>query len=161
MKDFTDQDIERIEALIEAHDDAAIRADLAELHPADIAELFQHLNLKQAEWVFDLIEDTEKKADVLMELDEEDRKKLLEGMDPEQISHFIDLLDTDGLIFHRPVYDGFPYTEIPDIILFPVYCHYSRIRGYYHLVEEVFFQIPYAFFCTFREFFAKAVNAPF
>ena len=33
-----------------------------------------------------------------MELDEEDRKKLLEGMDPEQISHFIDLLDTDDAV---------------------------------------------------------------
>ena len=33
-----------------------------------------------------------------MELDEEDRKKLLEGMDPEQIGHFIDLLDTDDAV---------------------------------------------------------------
>lgn len=33
-----------------------------------------------------------------MELDEEDRKKLLENMDPEQIGHFIDLLDTDDAV---------------------------------------------------------------
>lgn len=65
-----------------------------------------------------------------------------------------------GFFFHRPVYDGFRYTEISDIILFPVYGHYSRICGYYRLVEEVFFQFPYAFFCIFREFPAKAVNAP-
>ncbi|MDE7466145.1 MAG: magnesium transporter [Muribaculaceae bacterium] len=98
MKEFTDQDIERIESLIDNHDDDAIRAELAELHPADIAELFQSLNLKQAEKVFNLIADREQQADVLMELDEEDRKKLLSGMDPEQISHFIDLLDTDDAV---------------------------------------------------------------
>jgi len=98
VKEFTDQDIERIENLIEEHNEEAIKAELAELHPADIAELFQSLNLRQAEWVFGLIENKDQQADVLMELDEEDRKKLLEGMDPEQISHFIDLLDTDDAV---------------------------------------------------------------
>jgi len=68
------------------------------MHPADIAELFQHLDLRQAEWVFELIPNSEEKADILMELDEEDRKKILEGMDPEQIGHYIDLLDTDDSV---------------------------------------------------------------
>lgn len=98
MKDFTEADIERIENIIESQDREAAQQEVRELHPADIAELFQSLNLKQAEWLFNLIEDKEKKADVLMELDEEDRKKLLEGMDPEQIGHFIDLLDTDDAV---------------------------------------------------------------
>lgn len=98
MKDFTDQDIERIEALIDEGNTRAIKEELAPLHPADIAELFKSLNLSQSELVFSLIEDKEQKADVLMELDEEDRKQLLEGMDPEQIGHYIDLLDTDDAV---------------------------------------------------------------
>ena len=98
MKEFTDPDIERIKELTENADTAKARAELRELHPADIAELFRELNLKEAEWLFDLIDDKEQKADVLMELDEEDRKKLLEDMDPEQIGHFIDLLDTDDAV---------------------------------------------------------------
>ncbi|MDE6836560.1 MAG: magnesium transporter, partial [Muribaculaceae bacterium] len=98
MKEFTDQDIERIEHNIEEHNEEEIKEDLSELHPADIAELFQSLDLKQAEKVFDLIEDKETQADVLMELDEEDRKKLLEGMAPGEIGHFIDLLDTDDAV---------------------------------------------------------------
>ena len=98
MKEFTDQDIERIEQQIEEHNEEAIKQELADLHPADIAELFQSLDLRQAEWVFNNIENKDQQADVLMELDEEDRKKLLEGMDPEQISHFIDLLDTDDAV---------------------------------------------------------------
>ncbi len=98
MRDFTETDIERIEQIIDSQDREAAQQEVKEMHPADIAELFQWLNLKQAEWLFNLIEDKEKKADVLMELDEEDRKKLLEGMDPEQIGHFIDLLDTDDAV---------------------------------------------------------------
>ncbi len=98
MRDFTENDIERIEQIIDSQDREAAQQEVKEMHPADIAELFQSLNLKQAEWLFNLIEDKEKKADVLMELDEEDRKKLLEGMDPEQIGHYIDLLDTDDAV---------------------------------------------------------------
>ncbi len=98
MKEFTDTDIERIEQLIEEQDKENAQREVSELHAADIAELFQSLNLRQAEWLFNLIEDNEKKADVLMELDEDDRKKVLEGMVPEQIGHFIDLLDTDDAV---------------------------------------------------------------
>ncbi len=98
MKEFTDLDIERIESLIESNDKTQVLAEIAELHPADIAELLQSLNLKQAEWLFDLIEDNEVKADVLIELDEEDRKKLLEGMDSEEIGHVIEELDSDDAV---------------------------------------------------------------
>ena len=98
MKEFTEIDIQRIEEIIDSQQSEAAREEIRELHPADIAELFQSLNLRQAEWLFNLIDDKEKRADVLVELDEEDRKKLLEGMDPEQIGHFIDLLDTDDAV---------------------------------------------------------------
>lgn len=84
--------------MIEHGDEVGARNAFSGLHPADIAELFQSLDIKEAEWAFNLIDDKEKKADVLMELDEEDRKKLLENMDPEQIGHFIDLLDTDDAV---------------------------------------------------------------
>lgn len=98
MKEFTEIDIQRIEEIIDSQQSEAAREEIRKLHPADIAELFQSLNLRQAEWLFNLIDDKEKRADVLVELDEEDRKKLLEGMDPEQIGHFIDLLDTDDAV---------------------------------------------------------------
>lgn len=98
MKDLNDDDIRRIEGYIDSGSSDEARDMLRGVHPADIAELFQELNLRQAEWLFNLIDDNEKKADVLMELDEEDRKKLLEGMDSEEIGHFIDLLDTDDAV---------------------------------------------------------------
>ena len=98
MKEFDTEDIELLEDQIDQGMRNEVVARIDELHPADIAELLRQLNLKRAEWVFNLIEDKEKKADVLMELDEEDRKKLLEGMNPEQIGHYIDLLDTDDAV---------------------------------------------------------------
>lgn len=98
MKEFTPEDIEKIERLIDSEQRQEVLQELEGMHPADIAELFQHLNLKQAEWVFELIPNREEKADILMELDEEERKKLMEGMDPEQIGHYIDLLDTDDAV---------------------------------------------------------------
>lgn len=98
MKEFSDEDLERIEGYIETENREKALEEISELHPADIAELFQELNLRQSEWLFDLIEDREKKAEVLMELDEEERKKLLEGMNPEEIGHYIDMLDTDDAV---------------------------------------------------------------
>ena len=98
MKEFTEEDIERIEGMVDAADKEGILKEISDLHPADIAEILRELNLRQAEWLFNLIDDKEKKADVLMELDEEDRKKLLEHMDPEQIGQFIDILDTDDAV---------------------------------------------------------------
>ncbi len=98
MKEYTAEDIERIEQLVDEGDREQCLREIEGMHPADIAELFQSLDLRQAEWFFGLIPDREMKADVLMELDEEERKKLLEGMDPEQIGHFIDLLDTDDAV---------------------------------------------------------------
>ena len=98
MKDFTESDIEQIEQLVEDRNIEAASREVSELHAADVAELFRSLNLEEAEWLFNLIDDSEKQADVLMELDEDDRKKLLEGMEAEQIGHFIDLLDTDDAV---------------------------------------------------------------
>jgi len=98
MKEFTEEDIDRIRSFIDDKNEEGARIEIAEYHPADIAELLRALNLREAEWLFNLIEDNVQKADVLMELDEEDRKKLLEGMAPEQIGHFIDLLDTDDAV---------------------------------------------------------------
>ena len=98
MKEITTDTLERFEQQIEAQDQQAVLAEFEGMHPADIADLLQHLDLREAEWAFALIPTREAQADVLMELDEEERKKLLEGMEPEQIGHFIDLLDTDDAV---------------------------------------------------------------
>ena len=97
MKEYTDEYLERIRDIIKSNDADEARAELATLHPADIAELYQNLDLDEAEYLYRLL-DEDTAADVLMELDEDDRLKLLEAMPAEQIAKQIDHLDTDDAV---------------------------------------------------------------
>ena len=97
MKEFTSEDIERIRDIVDRKDEAAARAELEHLHPADIAELYQNLDLDQAEFLYRLL-DEETAADVLMELDDDDRARLLEGMGAGEIARQIEHLDTDDAV---------------------------------------------------------------
>lgn len=98
MKEFTEDYIEKIRDIIANHDEEAARRELADLHPADIAELYQSLDIEQAEFLYKLLDD-DTAAEVLMELDEEERHKLLTGMEAEEIARtVIDHLDTDDAV---------------------------------------------------------------
>lgn len=98
MKEYTPEYLEHIRSIIEARDEAAASKELSELHPADIAELYQELDLDEAEFLYKLLDD-DVAADVLMELDEDDRRKLLSTMPAEEIAkQFIDHLDTDDAV---------------------------------------------------------------
>lgn len=98
MKEFNEEYIEKLKEIIERHDEESARKELADMHPADIAELYQELDLGEAEYLLNLL-DGDQAADVLMELDEEDRRKLLSDMSAEDIAKdFIDHLDTDEAV---------------------------------------------------------------
>ena len=98
MKEYTPEYLENIRKIIGEHNDEAARRELDELHPADIAELYQELDLDEAEYLYKLLDD-DVAADVLMELDEDDRRKLLSTMPAEEIAkQFIDHLDTDDAV---------------------------------------------------------------
>lgn len=98
MKEYTPEYLELIRSIIEQRDDDAARKELDELHPADIAELYQELELDEAEYLYKLLDD-DVAADVLVELDEDVRRKLLSTMPAEEIAkQFIDHLDTDDAV---------------------------------------------------------------
>ena len=97
MKEYTDDDLEHIRNIIRNNDAEDARAELATLHPADIAELYQNLDIDQAEYPFRLL-DPDTAADVLMELDEDERQRLLEAMPADEIARQIDHLDTDDAV---------------------------------------------------------------
>ena len=97
MKEYTDEYLEHIRRIIEADHAEEARKELAGLHPADIAELYQDLDLDEAEYLYKLL-DEDTQAEVLMELDEDDRRKLLSRMDAEDIANQIDHLDTDDAV---------------------------------------------------------------
>lgn len=98
MKEFTPEYLAHLRKIIHDRADSAAAEELADLHPADIAELYQDLDLDEAEYLFKLL-DEEMQADVLMELDEDDRHKLLSAMPAEDIARqVIDHLDTDDAV---------------------------------------------------------------
>ncbi|MDE5636259.1 MAG: magnesium transporter, partial [Muribaculaceae bacterium] len=89
--------LDNIKKIIADHREDEARRLLVDMHPADIAELYQDLDLDEAEYLYKLLDD-ETAADVLMELDEDERRKLLSGMQAEDIARQIDYLDTDEAV---------------------------------------------------------------
>jgi magnesium transporter len=82
--------------IIDERNDSAAADLMAELHAADIAEIYDELNIEQAQYLFLLIEDREKAADILAELDDDDRSRFLKALPDEVIaSKFIEHMDTD------------------------------------------------------------------
>ena len=73
MDKFTPEYIQNVQQIIKNDEKDKARELLKDLHPADIAELYQQLNLDEAEYIYMLL-DGEKAADVLLELDEDDRE---------------------------------------------------------------------------------------
>ena len=71
MDKFTPEYIQNVQQIIKNDEKDKARELLKDLHPADIAELYQQLNLDEAEYIYMLL-DGEKAADVLLELDEDD-----------------------------------------------------------------------------------------
>ena len=97
MKEYTPEYLEHIRQIIHSDDKEQAIKELEDLHPADIAELYQNLELDEAEYLYRLLDD-DTAADVLMELDEDDRLKLISEMPAEEIAKQIDHLDTDDAV---------------------------------------------------------------
>ncbi|MDE5648282.1 MAG: CBS domain-containing protein, partial [Muribaculaceae bacterium] len=98
MKEFTEDYLKHLRDIIADHNDEEARKLLDDMHPADIADLYNELDIEEAEYLLNLL-DGEVAADVLMELDEDDRKRLLSEMDAEDIArHFIEHLDSDEAV---------------------------------------------------------------
>ena len=96
--EINEEYINSVKKLIEQKDVDEVKTRLIDLHPADIAELCNDLNLDEARFVFRLL-DNETAADVLVEVDEDSRKELLELLPSETIAkRFVDYMDTDDAV---------------------------------------------------------------
>ena len=89
------ENIDQFKELIENDNKQELAQILKELHPADIAELMDDLNIEEAKYIYLLLEG-EKASDVLIEIDEDDRRRFLKVLPPEVIaSMFIEHMDSD------------------------------------------------------------------
>ena len=98
MEQFSQDYIKDFRTIIDNKDKERAIELLNELHPADIAALYQELDLDEAEFVY-LLLDADKAADVLLELDEDDRRKMLKQLPVDVIAkQFIDHMDSDDAV---------------------------------------------------------------
>ena len=67
---------------------------IKDLHPADIAEIYNEIDIEEARFLHVML-DGEKAADVLVELEEDDRERFLKVLPSQTIAEFIDKLDSD------------------------------------------------------------------
>ena len=98
MEQFSQEFYNEFRSIIDSKDKEKAIELLNDLHPADIAELYQELDLDEAEFVY-LLLDADKAADVLLELDEDERRKMLEHLPVDVIAkQFIDHMETDDAV---------------------------------------------------------------
>ena len=93
--ELTRKYINGLKSVIEKKDDKAALAKLEQLHPADIAEIYENLSLEEATYLY-LLLDPEKASDVLVELEEDERESFLKALPSDVIaSQFIDHMESD------------------------------------------------------------------
>lgn len=91
------EDLDNIKRLIKDNDSENVKKLLDQLHPADIAELCDELDVEEAKYIYQLLGD-ETAADVIVEMDDDSRKELLETTPSETIAKRLDYMDTDDAV---------------------------------------------------------------
>ncbi len=84
----------QIEQLIHQKNDKELEVLLNDLHHADIAEIFDELEIAEATYIFKIL-DSEITAEILPELEDDVREKILQGLSAKEIAEELDELDTD------------------------------------------------------------------
>jgi magnesium transporter len=92
--EITTRYIDEIQQLIADGKDEAILKLLEEVHYADIAEIIEELTVEEGIYLIKLL-DSDVTADVITELDEDTREKILGGLSSKEIAEEIAELDTD------------------------------------------------------------------
>ena len=91
---LTDELISKILDFINSSDDNSILETFSNYHHADIAEIIEELNSEEDTYIIKLL-DSEKTSDVLMELDDDYREKILKNLSIKEIAEEVEELDSD------------------------------------------------------------------
>ncbi|TXD81916.1 magnesium transporter [Subsaximicrobium wynnwilliamsii] len=92
--ELTDELVAQVEHLVETRNDEELKSLLEDFHHADIAEILDELDLDDSVYVIKLL-DSETTADILIEMDEDNREKVLRNLSAKEIAEEIEELDTD------------------------------------------------------------------
>ncbi len=86
--------IQQLEQLIQARNDVQLEILLNDLHHADIAEILDELDFDEATYIFKVL-DSEKTAEILLELEDDLRENILSRLSPKEIAEELDELETN------------------------------------------------------------------
>ncbi|KPL23340.1 MAG: magnesium transporter, partial [Bacteroides sp. SM1_62] len=93
--ELTREFIGNLRELIEQNDEQSVADLVSSLHPADIAEIFDELNIEEARFVY-LHLNGEERSDVLIEMEDDTRERYLKVLTGEEIAtQFIKEMDSD------------------------------------------------------------------
>lgn len=93
--ELTKEYLDELKALIEKRDEKQALKMMRDLHAADIADIYENLNEDEAKFLY-LLLDREQAADMILELEEGDREKILDVLPGEVIAtQIIEQMDTD------------------------------------------------------------------
>lgn len=92
--EITDKFIEQLSDVIKSNDDKAITLLFEEVHYADIAEVLDEVSFDEAIYIIKLL-DSEKTSEILMELDEDIREKILKNLSAKEIAEEVEEMDSD------------------------------------------------------------------
>lgn len=88
------ESLQQFEELIAENNEQGLLEILKDIHYADIAEIMNELAVEEAIYLFDIL-DSGVTAEILLELDEDVREKILKNLSPKEIAEELDELDTD------------------------------------------------------------------
>ena len=93
--ELTREFVSNLKELIDRNDEKSVARLVSHLHPADIADIFDEISIEEAKFLY-LDLDGEKRADLLIELDDDTREKFLKALSGEEIAkQFIEEMDSD------------------------------------------------------------------
>jgi magnesium transporter len=86
--------IKQLEEFIQSKNDHQLEVLLNDMHHADIAEVLDELDFDQATYIFKVL-DSEKTAEILLELEDDLRENILSRLSPKEIAEELDELETN------------------------------------------------------------------
>ena len=86
--------IQELEQLIQNKNDQQLEVLLNDMHHADIAEILDELDFNVATYIFKVL-DSEKTAEILLELEDDLRENILSRLSPKEIAEELDELETN------------------------------------------------------------------
>ncbi|MEZ0180622.1 MULTISPECIES: magnesium transporter [Flavobacterium] len=86
--------IKEIEQLIQAKNNKELEILLNDMHHADFAEILDEIDIADATYIFKVL-DSEKTAEILLELEDDLREKILNRLSPKEIAEELDELETN------------------------------------------------------------------